>query len=229
VPSEISNRSEDESSEKPPETEKERRARLKREEKERKNKEKMMKKLTQQIMREEEKKVTRFYRKKTKNAKMSKPEQDQSDIYDIAVEMYLKDKFSLFKYQSFNPLFMKNLAEDEGEGEGEGDNEFDFEPDERSKLNKDNFEIPDSDGQTFSRVDGYKGRMYIPPVFRHSYQLSIWKVDDFGVVKIVNKYFTPKNTRATLTNFPGFLLELSLDEQTMLMVEKDSSSMEEKI
>ena len=63
--------------------------------------------------------------------------------------------------------------------------------------------------------------MYTPPAFRESFQLSIWKIEPYGTVKIVNKYFTPKTQRATDFDFPGFTLQLSMDEQTMLMVEKD--------
>jgi uncharacterized protein (UPF0333 family) len=78
-------------------------------------------------------------------------------------------------------------------------------------------------------MSGWKGNMYVPPVFSNSYQLSIWKVDDFGIVKVVNKYFTPKNRKANEPKFPGFNLELSLDEQTMLAIEKETDNQKDQL
>lgn len=215
------------------ETKKEKKLRFKQEKE-------LQKKLRQEIKREEtlrkkEAKMMgknndalKFFRKKTLAKKMPKLIQDENDVYDKAVELYLKDKFKLFEYQSVNPLLLKK-DDDQEEDSEESSILVGVEPDERSKLPTHEFEIPESDGQTFSKMEGWKGGMHVPSVFKHSYQLSIWKIDAFGVVKIVNKYFTPRSSRATATKFPGFILQLSMDEQTMLMVEKDQERAREFI
>lgn len=179
---------------------------------------------------------TTFTRQKSKRNKLNKFLQAESDIYDKAIELYLKDKYSLFKYQSFNPLLLKreeskskNSGSDSESETSKEEETHEIEPDERSKLIKTDFTYPESDGQAFCRMSGWNGNMYVPPVFSNSYQLSIWKVDDFGIVKVVNKYFTPKNKKANEPKFAGFNLELSLDEQTMLAIEKEADNQMDQV
>lgn len=217
----------------PDETAKERKARIKEEKRLEKEQKKEMK--TKQTQLKKEAKLskkntneTRFFRKKSSlKKKIPKYMQDENAIYDRAVEMYLKDKFKLFEYQSVNPLLLKkdNLNQDSDEES----QIYEIEPDERSQLTKENFDHPESSGQTFSKMQGWNGNMYVPPAFKNSYQLSIWKIGEFGTVKILNKYFTPKYKNATEMKFPGFVLQLSLDEQTMLMIEKDQAKQKEFI
>jgi hypothetical protein len=185
-------------------------------------------------------KKTRFFRRKTGKKKLNKFLQTESDIYDQAIELYLKDKYTLFKYQGYNPLILRREDIQKKDHESESESRsgsgteteqevIQIEPDESSKLITDDFEIPEGDGQTFSRMEGWNGNMYIPPVFMNSYQLSIWKVDAFGVVKVINKYFTPKNNRANELKFPGFSLEISLDEQTMIAIERETDNQSNQI
>lgn len=172
----------------PNETAKEKKERLKEEKRIEKEKKKEMKKLQTQLKKEaklakKNTNETRFFRKKSSlKKKIPKYMQDENAIYDRAVEMYLKDKFKLFEYQDMNPLFLKkdNLNQDSDE---ESQNE-EVEPDERSQLIKEDFDHPESSGQTFSKMQGWNGNMYIPPAFKNSYQLSIWKINDFGTVKV---------------------------------------------
>lgn len=161
----------------------------------------------------------KFSRVRKITKKLSKPKLDDKEAYAKAVDLFLKDNYTLFEYQGYDPLLLKSGLEDESSDES---GEIRIEPDERSQLNTQNFEYPESDGQSYSRMVGWNGEMNVPPVFKEKYQLSIWKIDPFGVVKIRNKYFTPNESRASEINFSGFKLSLSLDEQTMLMVEKEN-------
>lgn len=160
---------------------------------------------------------TKFMRKKTMLKKISKPMKDSKAIYDKALQMYLKENYTLFEYQGLDPQLLKANLEDDYDSD---DSSMHRRPDDRSKLRTNDFNSPESDGQTFSRCKGWNGEMYVPPVFKERYQLSLWKIDNFGVVKISNMYFTPKAEKAVDKNFVGFRLKLSMDEQTMLMIEK---------
>lgn len=140
----------------PPETEEEKANRLA-EVREKRQQELLLKTITRQIKaKKNDENKTTFTREKSKKAKLNKFLQAESDIYDKATELYIKDKFTLFKYQSFNPLLVKR--EDAKSEDGESDSESEtykeqvvdkIEPDERSKLIKTDFEYPESDGQAF--------------------------------------------------------------------------------
>ena len=168
-------------------------------------------------------KKMKFVRKKTAPKKLPRTLQDENNIYDKAIELFLKDKFKLFEYQNYNPLFTTNLAESDSDNEQKKEKEID----ERCKFTKQNFREFTYLEQKFLPISGWNESMYVPPAFKDSYQLSIWKIENFGVIKIIDKYFTPKIKRAVDFDFPGFVLELSLDEQTMLMVERDHEKQRE--
>jgi hypothetical protein len=168
----------------------------------------------------------KFSRKRQMTKKLSRPKLDEKEAYSKAIQFYLKDNYTLFEYQGYDPLLLKGGFD---EGSSEDSQEATNEPDERSNLQTHNFDFPESDGQTYSRMVGWKGEMHVPPVFKEKYQLSIWKIDPFGVVKIKNRYFTPNESRASDTKFSGFSLSLSLDEQTMLMVERENENHKELV
>lgn len=54
---------------------------------------------------------------------------------------------------------------------------------------------------------------YQPKCIREKYQISLWKVDSFGVVKIKDSYITPSHERVNDPNFSGFRLHMSSDRQ----------------
>ena len=161
--------------------------------------------------------------RKRENIKLSRKNLEERNIYDKAIELYIRDNYDLFKYQGYNRL-LTNQDQDSEERSDYEQNSMDFE-----MPSKEDFDEFESSGTKFSLFNGWKGWMYIPPVFKESYQLSMWKIEQFGVVKVMNKYFTPKTSKATGFDFPGFTLELSLDEQTMLMVEKDHEKHKELV
>ena len=152
--------------------------------------------------------------RKKDNTKLSK-NVDEKNIYEMAIELYSKHNYSLFQYQGYDNLLLKNGLD------SDVDSEVEHAQAKHSQHLKQDFEEFKSSGLNFCPVIGWNGGMYTPPAFRESFQLSIWKIEPYGTVKIVNKYFTPKNQRANDFDFPGFTLQLSMDEQTMLMVEKD--------
>lgn len=151
--------------------------------------------------------------------------QEENNVYDRAIELFLNDKFKLFEYQNYNPLF--SMKANDSDSDNDHDKPKVKEIDERSKLTKESFKEFTYLEQDFAQINGWKGGMYVPPAFKDSYQLSIWKIENFGVIKVIDKYFTPKTRRAADYEFPGFVLELSLDEQTMLMVERDHEKQRE--
>lgn len=183
------------------------------------------------MMKAKKPKKAMFKRKKDGPLRLNKLDQEDRDIWEKGIELYLKDKYKLFEYQSYDPIMLKyNETLGGPQQESDDDSEEEKEPkvkltrtptDDRNELNKEDFQEFESGGQLYSMMKGWKGEMFIPAAFKSNYQLSIWKIDDFGVVKVQDKYFTLKNKRASSVNFPGFSLQLSLDEQTMLMIEKD--------
>ena len=167
----------------------------------------------------------KFIRPKTIQKKQNKAEKEDNEIWDRAIELYLKDNDKLLDYKGYSPIMLRHnenlethLDSDEESEQNEKDK---AEPDERNQLLQNDFEEIDSGGEVYTSLQGWKGNMYVPPAFRCNYQISIWKTDEYGVVKIQEKYFTPENKRASDIKFQGFNLQLSLDEQTMLMIEKD--------
>jgi hypothetical protein len=66
----------------------------------------------------------------------------------------------------------------------------------------------------------YKGFDYRPPIIREKLQISIWKIDRFGVVKTKEKYFTPKDPSFNINSFNGFDIVSSLDGESILLQEK---------
>ena len=140
---------------------------------------------------------------------------NEKNTYEMAIELYTKHNYKLFQYQGYDNLLINQELISDRKGK--------YEPKlaKHLKYSTEDFEEFKSGEWDFCPVIGWNGGMYTPPAFRESFQLSIWKIEPYGTVKIVNKYFTPKNQRATDFDFPGFTLQLSMDEQTMLMVEKD--------
>ena len=68
--------------------------------------------------------------------------------------------------------------------------------------------------QTLFREDAFQNT-----VLNHSHQLSIWKFDAFGCVKIREKYFTP-NLRGEGESYNDFVMQLSIDKETILLYEE---------
>lgn len=90
-------------------------------------------------------KKTRWIRKRIAPKKLPKVLQDENNIYDKAVEMYLKDQFKLFEYQSNHPLLSKNDTSSEPDEEKSKPQELD----PRSKIIKVSYKEVESETQRF--------------------------------------------------------------------------------
>jgi hypothetical protein len=60
---------------------------------------------------------------------------------------------------------------------------------------------------------------YVPPIAREAFQISLWKYDNFGLVKIKDRYFTPKSDIYKDPEFLGFKIQPSLDGTHLLISE----------
>jgi len=80
------------------------------------------------------------------------------------------------------------------------------------------------DNISYTSHRSYKGFEYRPPIAREKLLLSIWRVDSFGAVKTMERYFTPTNERFGSSDFAGFEISLGLDCETIMLAEKDNPS-----
>lgn len=58
---------------------------------------------------------------------------------------------------------------------------------------------------------------YRPGIIREKLQISLWKVDECGVVKTKDRYFTPKHKRFRSPYFSGFQIVPSIDKVTLVV------------
>ena len=108
-------------------------------------------------------------------------------MYAKKVDLFLEESADLFAYQDYHDLIRPDEPQEKIDWYYEtGDN---YRLDEytrwRSKENK-KFELE------YVPVPPKDGVNYIPPLFRFSYELWIWKVGIQNSAKIKNKYFNPE-------------------------------------
>lgn len=71
----------------------------------------------------------------------------------------------------------------------------------------------------FQKVD------YQPRIMREKLQISLWRFDAYGIVKIKDRYFTPKHEKFSRDSWPGFEpMTFSLDKEEIILVQKKSST-----
>jgi hypothetical protein len=92
------------------------------------------------------------------------------------------------------------------------------------KVIKDNKTYEDTEYRTFTMKKDYKGFEYQPSIIREKMQISLWKIDNYGVVKTKDLYFTPTHERFRQKDFPGFNIFSSLDSENIILEEKDSKT-----
>jgi hypothetical protein len=101
-----------------------------------------------------------------------------------------------------------------------------------SKLKPEGYEIPENEklkteNHTYAMTDyiswypkqPFREIEYRPPMIREKLQLSLWKIDNYGVVKVKFKYFTPKSERLATNDFSTFKICSSLDNNNILLEE----------
>lgn len=91
---------------------------------------------------------------------------------------------------------------------------------ESEKNKKNDFDSLSYEYKYWNPAYNHLDVQYIPRIMRSKFQISIWKVDHHGVVKIKDRYFTPESDRHEDQNFNGFKLQMSLDKESILIVEQ---------
>jgi hypothetical protein len=67
----------------------------------------------------------------------------------------------------------------------------------------------------------YKGFEYDSQILREEFQISLWKVDRFGVVKTKDRYFTPTHECFRQKENMEFDIVPSLDGETIMLKERN--------
>ena len=112
---------------------------------------------------------------------------NSSKSYSKAVDLYFEDHSSLFWYQGYD----ESMEPDEPEYDAANymNIEDDFRIDEY-------VEGRPEDQRTWTLnyipVPAIDGMNYMPPPFRHDYEICIWKIDTHNSAKIKQNYFTPE-------------------------------------
>ena len=142
----------------------------------------------------------------------------KSEKYNRALDMYLEEKNVLFSYQDYDESMQPD--------EPERDPQNYLNPDDPHRIDEYTANrIFNSHDMYFRKVPELDGMSYLPPPFRHKYELCIWRVDTQAVVKIKNSYFTPDVCLAnTEDQHFSFDAQLSLGHQTMMLVQNNSTT-----
>lgn len=144
------------------------------------------------------------------------------EVFDRAVDLYLQEKSRVLRYKSLEPSLMKANIQITSEDEDfESDTEFlsDSDFDEQN-------EFDDQMSIEFKELPKYFGYRYTPPPIKHQYELSIWKTDSYGTIKVKSSYFTPECDRTKKFNFVGLKMDISIDNETLVIYEKVSNHKE---
>lgn len=86
-----------------------------------------------------------------------------------------------------------------------------------------------TDYATYYARKNYKGIEYQPKIIREKLQISLWRMDAYGVVKTKDRYFTPTHERFKSSNFGNFQIYPSLDKETIVLVETLNSGESEAL
>ena len=100
---------------------------------------------------------------------------------------YLEDHSSLFGYQDYDESMQPD------------DPEYDldnyFNPNDKIRIDEYSADRPKDERLTYlkySQIPPIDGMHYMPPPFRHKFEIWIWRVDIQNVAKIKHYYFTPE-------------------------------------
>ena len=96
---------------------------------------------------------------------------------------------------------------------------------EEEELSKSDYNREcEKETMTFGKINQIHGISYQPPGIRDRYQISIWKFDPHGMVKVKDRYFTPKYSPGSKSNDNEleFFLNISLDYNNIVVVQDGS-------
>jgi hypothetical protein len=150
------------------------------------------------------------------NMMLDEPGKINQEIFDRAADLYLEEKSKMLTYKTMEPSLKRANVQISS------DNEYSSsETDSDTDLNEQN-EFDDKLTIEFKELPKYQGFQYTPPPIKHKYEISIWKTDSYGVVKIKSSYFTPESDKINDLNFSGFKMDISIDKETIILYEKSS-------
>ena len=124
---------------------------------------------------------------------------NNSKVYSKAVDLYLEDHSSLFGYQDFD----ESMKPDEQERDPANY----INPDDEFRIDE---YLPEKLGETrilellYSPIPVIDELCYMPPPFRHKFEIWVWRVDTHNASKIKHWYFTPEASKFS------FLIKLYL-------------------
>lgn len=113
---------------------------------------------------------------------------------NLAVDAYL-NRYIIHipedEMKRFEEAVMARGDEDENESLNDSEDLSDYSFDEEMMMRRDDGQILPQDIRyvEIPRVNNHK---YIPPPFRHKYEICYWKLNTHNVVKIKSYYFTPQ-------------------------------------
>jgi hypothetical protein len=154
------------------------------------------------------------------NTMLDEPGKINQEIFDRAADLYLEEKSKMLTYKTMDPSLNKadvQISSDDEYSSSDSDSDTEF--------NEQN-EFDDKLTIEFKELPKYQGFQYTPPPIKHKYEISIWKTNSYGVVKIKSSYFTPESDKINDLNFSGFKMDISIDKETIILYEKSSKQKE---
>ena len=143
---------------------------------------------------------------------------DPKSHYYRAVDMYLQEHQKVLKFRSLDEALDKDEYVD-------SDESFITESDLENSFNEDD-PADAVEGVSFREMPQHEDIKYVSPLFRHRYEISIWRVDSYSVHKVKHSYFTPTSDKIDDPKFSDFEMDVSLDRQTLILYEKDSQTVD---
>lgn len=108
-------------------------------------------------------------------------------------------------------------------------NEKDFSIPENEKLDTTEHTYAPSEYYSVNTKKKFQELEYKPAIIREKFQISLWRVDDFGLVKTKDRYFTPNSKRFEDPDFTGFSIQNSLDNENIVLVENGTETLDEAL
>lgn len=102
---------------------------------------------------------------------------------------------------------------------------------EDEKLNTNNFQNDTTVGlSSLYDISVFGDVKYEPPITKEKYQISIWKIDEFGMVKVKDRYFTPKTgvTDENIRDPYNFKMGISIDRENIYIEQTQNQEINSK-
>ena len=141
-------------------------------------------------------------------------DEEKQNVVNLTVDAALPSKVKDFK---FNMHDIDDRLKPEG-----------YEIPDTEKMNTNSVTYAETDYCSWYPKQPFINVEYQPAIIRSKFQLSLWKVDVYGCVKVKDNYISPENPKVDEKDFQGFKIGLSVDGNTFFLEEKGDAS-EEKL